>query len=116
MCPMADYLKLFIDWVVKLGEDHHVDPLIFGVIYLAAKSVFLVFLGISLKNLRAKKPIFLTLSIACGGYSLPYLYLIIFGTDISPWLYLYIACVLIYAGYSVWKKIKTKAKPEDVVI
>ena len=113
---MLEYLKSFIDWVIKLGKDHHVDPVIFGVVYVVAKSIFLAFLGISLKNLRAKKPLFLSLSIACAGYSLPYLYLIIFGRDISIWIYLYIACVLIYAGYSVWRKIKTKAKPDDIII
>ncbi|AMR32806.1 hypothetical protein A0256_15965 [Mucilaginibacter sp. PAMC 26640] len=113
---MAEYFKSFIDWLGKLGEDHHVNPLIFGGIYLGAKSVFLVFLGIALKNLRAKKPIFVPLSIAGAGYSLPYLYLIIFGTDISIWLYVYIGGVLIYAAYSVWKKVKAKAQPDDVVI
>ena len=51
---MTDYITLFKDWVITLGEKHEVDPLLLGSLYLISKLSFFTFLGWVLKNLRAK--------------------------------------------------------------
>lgn len=105
---MADYLTLFKDWVIRLGEKHEVDPLILGSLYLISKLCFFSFLGWTVKNLRAKRPILIPLLLASVSFSLPYLYMVIAGRNISVWVYVCIGLMFVYGGYSIWKKITEK--------
>lgn len=108
---MTDYLTLFKDWVVNLGEKHEVDPLILGSLYLVSKLSFFSFLGWVIKNLRSKKPFLIPLLFACVSFSMPYLYLVIAGRNISVWVYILIACMFIYGGFTIWKKVTVKPSP-----
>ncbi|MFA6087293.1 hypothetical protein [Mucilaginibacter sp.] len=108
---MTDYLTLFKDWVINLGEKHEVDPLILGSLYLVSKLSFFSFLGWVIKNLRSKKPFLIPLLFACVSFSMPYLYLVIAGRNISVWVYIFIGLMFIYGGFSIWKKITVKPSP-----
>jgi hypothetical protein len=108
---MTDYITVFKDWVISLGEKHEVDPLLLGCLYLVSKLCFFTFLGWVLKNLRAKKPFLFPLLFACCSFSLPYLYLVIAGRNISIWVYLFIAALFIYGAFSIWKKVTAKPQP-----
>jgi len=109
---MADYLTLLKDWIINLGEKHEVDPLILGSLYLVSKLSFFSFLGWVIKNLRSKRPFLIPLLFACMSFSLPYLYLVIAGRNISVWVYIFIACMFFYGGFTIWKKVT--AKPNAV--
>lgn len=106
---MTDYITLFKDWVIALGEKHEVDPFLFGGLYLISKICFFSFLGWVLKTFRAKRPILIPLLLASLSFSLPYLYLIIAGRNISIWVYVFIGLMFVYGGFSIWKKITAKA-------
>jgi hypothetical protein len=108
---MTDYLTMFKDWVIGLGEKHEVNPLLLGSLYLISKLCFFSFLGWVLKNLRAKKAILIPILFAAVSFSLPYLYLVIAGRNISIWVYIFIALMFIYGGFSIWKKITAKPDP-----
>jgi hypothetical protein len=110
---MMEYIILIRDWVIGLGEKHGVDPLLLGCLYLFSKLCFFSFLGWVIKNLRSKKPFVFPLLFAAMSFSIPYLYLIIAGRNISVWVYIFIGLMFIYGGYSIWKKITTKPVPVD---
>ncbi|MDT3404643.1 hypothetical protein [Mucilaginibacter terrae] len=105
---MMEYLLELKNWLFTLGEDHGVNPLFLACLYLTSKVFFFTFLGLVLKNLRAKKPVTFLLLFACASFSVPYIYIIIFGYNISIWIYLFIAVVYSYGAYSIWKKVTTK--------
>lgn len=109
---MTHYLNLLKDWIIALGDKHDVDPLLLGCLYLVSKLSFFTFIGLLLRNLRAKKPIVTIVLFAAVSFSLPYMYLIIAGRNISVWVYVFIGCMFIYGGYSIWKKVTEKPAPE----
>ena len=111
---MTEYITLFKDWVIGLGERHEVDPLTLGSLYLVSKLCFFSFLAWVVKSFRAKKAILIPLLFASLSFSLPYLYLIIAGRNISVWVYVFIALMFIYGGYTIWKKITEKPVPISV--
>lgn len=116
---MTDYITLFKEWVVTLGEKHGVNPLLLGCLYLGSKLCFFSFLGWVIKNLRAKKPVLFPLLFAFMSFSVPYTYLIIAGRNISVWVYIFIACVFFYGIFSIWKKLTEKpvaADPSDIPV
>ncbi len=105
---MSDYLILFKDWVTTLGEKHGVDPLLLGSLYLISKVFFFSCLGWVFKNMRAGKPFVFQLLFASMSFSIPYLYLVIAGRNISVWMYIFIAILFLYGAYSIWRKVTTK--------
>ncbi|WP_184545895.1 hypothetical protein [Mucilaginibacter sp. FT3.2] len=105
---MTEYIALIKDWIIDLGEKHEVDPLLIGCLYLISKVCFFTSLGWALKNFRAKKPILTPLLLASVSFSLPYLYIIIAGRNISVWIYLFIGFMFVYGAFSIWKKITAK--------
>jgi membrane protein insertase Oxa1/YidC/SpoIIIJ len=113
---MTDYLSLFKEWVVTLGEKHGVNPMLLGCLYLGSKVCFFSTLGYVIKNLRAKKPVIFPLLFAFTFFSIPYVYLIIAGRNISVWVYIFIAFVFLYGIFSIWKKLTAKpvTPPEDL--
>ncbi|AYL95222.1 hypothetical protein [Mucilaginibacter celer] len=103
---MADFFTVIKDWVIALGEKHEVDPLLLGCLYLVSKICLVIFIGLIVKNLKAKKAIRVPLLLAAVSFSTPYLYLIIAGSNIPVWVYIFIALMFTYGGYSIWKKVK----------
>jgi hypothetical protein len=110
---MTDYLTLLKDYVITLGEKHEVNPLILGSLYLVSKLSFFSLLGWVIKNLRAKKPFITQILFAGLSFSLPYMYIIIAGRNISVWVYVFIACIFLYGGFTIWKKVKEKTEQLD---
>jgi len=107
---MMEYIEMFKNWVITLGEKHGVDPLILGSLYLISKVCFFSCLGWVYKNIRAKKPVVVPLLIGCAFFSIPYTYIIIAGRNISWWVYVFIISLFVYGIYSIWKKIAMKPK------
>src|SRR4051812_29102189 len=99
---MADYITMFKEWIVTMGDKHGVNPMFLGCLYLGSKVFFFSLLGWVLKNLRAKKPIIFPLLFAFSFFSVPYVYLIIAGRNISVWVYIFIALLFTYGIFSIW--------------
>lgn len=107
---MMEYMEMFKQWVITLGEKHGVDPLILGSLYLISKVCFFSTLGWVYKNIRAKKPVAFQLLLACAFFSIPYTYIMIAGRNIAWWVYVFIISMLAYGIYSIWKKVIMKPK------
>lgn len=115
---MNDYFIEFKDWITELGEEHNVNPLTLGILYLCSKVGFITFLGIVVKKLRAKKDVTMPLVFAALCFCVPYTYFIIFGRNISIWAYLIIGATFAFGIFKIWKKLteKTPVGPDDVVV
>jgi hypothetical protein len=111
---MVDSFIELKDWLIDLGEDHNVNPFVFGGLYLTGKLLLLSFLARALKFFRSKKPILMPLAAAATGFSLPYIYLVIAGRNLSIWIYILIGAIFILGAFSIWKKITAKERPADV--
>lgn len=112
---MEEYLEQFTDWLSSLGEKHNVNPLILGSLYFTSKVSFFTLLGFVIKNLRAKKPVTLLILIAGLCFSMPYVYIIIAGRNISIWVYVFIAALFIYGIFSIWRTVKSKKQQLDAL-
>ncbi len=92
---------------------HEVDPLLLGSLYLVSKLCFFTFLGWTLKNIRAKKPIMLPLLFAGISFSIPYLYLSSRGVIFLFGLYVY--CPGIHLRHILYLE-KVTSKPDSLNI
>lgn len=100
--------ETFKDWFLSLGENYGVDPYIFGGIYIGAIPFFFLCLAWTVKNIRNKKPFVIPVLLTGLCFISAYLYLIIVGTNIPVWVYVFIAVMVLYGLYSTFKKIRSK--------
>ena len=100
----------FKNWFFSLGEQYHVNPYIFGGIYIGAIPFFFLCLGWTIKNIKNKKPFVLPLLLTGLFFISAYLYLIIAGRNIPLWVYIFIGVMLLYGAYSTYKKIEKSKK------
>ncbi len=98
------------DWFFSLGEKYHVNPIIFGSIYVGAIPFFFLCLAWLVKNIKQKKPIVVPVLLTGFFFVSAYLYLIIAGRNIPVWVYIFIAALVVYGVISTLKKVKKQIK------
>ena len=106
------WFESITEWFLSLGERYHVNPYIFGSIYIGAIPFFFLCLGWTIKNIRRKHSFVLPLVLTAFFFISAYLYLIFVGRNIPVWVYIFISLIIIYGVYSTITKIKKNMKHE----
>lgn len=98
--------EIFKQWFLSLGTKYGVNPFVFGGIYIGAIPFFFLCLAWTIKKIRNKKSFVLPVLLTGFFFISAYLYLIIVGRNISAWVYIFIAVMVLYGIYSTIKTIK----------
>lgn len=107
---MTEYLAEFKQWIISLGEKHHVNPLILGSLYFVSKVTLVYLLAWIVKRVRAKKPVLVQILMVGISFCIPYSYLMIAGRDLPFWVYLFAGLVFTLGAYTIWRKVIAGAK------
>ncbi len=99
-------LTTITDWLLGLGEQYGVNPIIFATIYVGAIPFFTASVAWLIRNLRKKKSI--TMPVLSAGFFFisAYLYLAIAGRNIPLWVYGLLGAMIAYGAYSTVAKVK----------
>ncbi|MDN3656668.1 hypothetical protein QWZ08_13570 [Ferruginibacter paludis] len=100
--------NLFKEWFLSLGTKYHVNPYIFGGIYIGAIPLFFISLGHTIKRMKNKQPYALPLLLTGCCFISAYVYLIIVGKNIPVWVYFFIGLLIVYGTYSTILKTRKK--------
>ena len=99
-------MSVIINWLTSIQSTYGVNPYIFAAIYIGAIPLFWIGIYWLVKNIKSKKsvnmPVLFMLACAVSSYT----YLLFTGNDIPLWVYLLIAIMIGYAGYTVYDKVK----------
>ena len=95
---------------MSLGESYGVNPIIFGVIYVGAIPFFTLSIAWFVRNYRLRQSIVLPVMSASFFFVSAYLYLIIAGENVPLWVYGVVVGMLVYGGWSTFRKVKYKIK------
>lgn len=95
---------------MALGEPYGVNPVVFGAIYVGAIPFFWLAITWLVYNIRAKRPVFGPVLMACLCAVSSYMYLIIAGENVPFWVYALIFIIIVYAVISTLMKAKKKRK------
>lgn len=98
------------EWFMGLGEPYGVNPVIFGSIYVGAVPFFWLAIAWLVRNIHQKRSVTGPVLLACCCAVSAYVYLIIVGENVPLWVYGLIIAIIIYALYSVARKVKSKRK------
>lgn len=94
------------EWFLGLGDKYHVDPIIFGSIYVGAIPFFFLSLFWLTRNIKANKPVVMPVLLSGLFFISAYLYLIIAGRNIPVWVYFVIGCLVLYGCYTTILKVR----------
>ena len=97
-------------WVMGLGAQYNVNPVIFGAIYVGAIPFFLLFTGIAVKRLRARQSAVLPILAAGFCFVSAYLYLAVVGRGIPVWVWGFLAVLIAYGAWSAIKGFRAKLR------
>ena len=107
---MTDLLARLQDWVLGLGAEYGVDPVVFGAIYIGAIPFFLLSIAWLVRRLRAGRSI--VLPVLCAGlcFVSAYLYLAIVGRGIPLWVWVVLALLVVYGVFSTVKDVRRRSR------
>lgn len=94
------------DWFFTLGEQYHVNPLIFGLLYVGAIPFFMASIAWLVRSYRKRKSIVLPIFSAGFWFVSAYLYLIIAGRNVPFWVYGVVVALVIFGGISTIRKVR----------
>ncbi len=95
-------------WVMSLGARYGVNPVIFGAIYVGAIPFFLLFTGLAIKRIRARKSAVLPILAAGLCFVSAYIYLAIVGRGIPIWVGLFLGGLVAYGAWSAIRDFRKK--------
>jgi len=98
------------DWFMGLGQQYHVNPLIFGAIYVGAIPFFTISITWLVRNYRRNKSIVVPTLSAGFCFISAYLYLIIAGNNVPWWVYGVVVALVVMGAISTIKKVRKRIK------
>ena len=105
---MIDWLAAAQDWVLSLGAQYGVNPIIFGAIYVGAIPFFLLFTGMAIKRLRAGQSAVVPIVGAGLCFISAYLYLAVVGRGIPLWVWGFLGVVIAYGAWNAIRGFRAK--------
>ena len=95
-------------WIVGLGAQYGVNPVIFGVVYLGAIPFFSLSIAWLVSNLRRGRSVVAPLLSSGFFFVSAYLYLLIAGKNIPAWVYFFVIGMLGLGAWSTVRKVRTR--------
>jgi hypothetical protein len=101
-------------WFLGLGAQYGVNPYIFGTIYVGAIPFFIVSIAWLVRRKRAGQSI--VLPTLCAGFCFisAYLYLAVVGHGIPLWVWLFLACLILYGAWSTVRDVQRRSANTEI--
>ena len=102
-----------IDWLLGLGEEHGVDPVVYAVIWVAALPPFLLSLAWLVRTLRRGGSVVLPLVATAFFFSAPTLYVFIAGRNLPGWVYVLLGGLAIFGALRTARTVRRRVASDD---
>ncbi len=95
-------------WVMGLGAQYGVNPVIFGAIYVGAIPFFILFTGLAIKRLRNRQGAVMLIMAAGLCFVSAYIYLAIVGHGIPLWVWAFLGAIIAYGAWNAVRNFRLK--------
>lgn len=102
-----------IDWLLRLGDEHGVDPVIYAVIWVGALPPFLLSVAWLVRTLRRRGSVVLPLVATAGFFLAPTLYVFVAGRDLPSWVYLLLGGLAVTGAIHTIRTVRHRAAASD---
>ncbi len=106
---MIEFIR---NWLAGVQTKYHVNPLIFGAIYLASVpffwfSIYKIIAGLKNKQLGQVRTFALILGFATIA---PFFYVAVFGRNLPVWFWVFTVVIIGYSVYSTLSRLRSGKK------
>lgn len=101
-----------VDWVLSLGDEYGVDPVIYAVIWVAALPLFLLSLGWLVRSLRRREPIAVPALAASLFFLAPTLYVFAAGRDLPIWVYVLLITLAAIGAVMTIRRVQRRVRQD----
>ena len=112
---MTDTLRLLWQHVLQIGRHYGVNPVIFGVLYIAHHPLFWGTMAWLANTVRRRRPVVLQVTLGVFFWIMPYGYVFLFGHGLPLWTWALAALVLCIGGTHAVREIRRRLKPVQTV-
>lgn len=114
MFQIMEWVESLRTWFFSLSENYGVNPFVFGGIYIGAIPFFTISVAWIVRNYKRGLSIVIPVLSASFFFVSAYLYLMIAGENVPIWVYIMVIAMLLYGGWSTYKKVKFQIKEEQI--
>lgn len=101
-----------VAWLLRLGDDYGVDPVVYAVIYVGGLPLFLLSLGWLVRTLARREAILLPLLSTAFFFLAPTLYVVIAGRNLPAWVYGVLVLLAVIGAASSVRTIRARVRRE----
>ncbi len=102
-----------IDWVLRLGDEYGVDPLVYALIWIGSLPLFLLSLGWLVRSLRRREQLMPSLISTAFFFLAPTLYVFVAGRDLPAWVYVVLIVLAIIGAVATVRKVRARLSRAD---
>ena len=99
-----------IDWVLRLGDEYGVDPLVYAVIWVGSLPLFLLSLGWLVRSLHRRGPLMLPLISTAFFFLAPTLYVFAAGRNLPAWVYVLVIAPTIVGAVVTIRNVRARLR------
>lgn len=99
-----------LDWLLSLGDEYGVDPVVYAVIYVAAAPLFFGSLAWLVRRLRSHRSTALPLASTALFFSAPTLYVVIAGRNLPAWVYAVLIGLAVLGAAMAVRKVRAQLR------
>ena len=100
-------------WLMTLGEDYGVDPLVYAVIYVAAAPLFFLSLAWLVRTLRRRGSLLLPVLSTALFFAAPTLYVFIAGRNLPGWVYALLVGLAVFGAITTVRSIRGRVRSAE---
>ena len=108
MYVMQKIWEAIKNYYISLGENYHVDPIIFLGIHVIATPLFILSAAWLVKNYRQKKSVLVPVILSLLIFNAANIYLLISGKNVPWWIYAILVVTTIISTWFSYKRIRKK--------
>lgn len=99
-----------IDWLLHLGDEYGVDPVVYAVIWVGALPLFLLSSGWLVRSLRRRDALLPPLVASAFFFLAPTLYVFLAGRNLPAWVYVVLVGLTIVGAVAAARRIRRRAE------
>jgi len=97
-------------WLMSLGDEYGVDPVVYAVIYVASAPLFFGSMAWLIRSLRRGTSFVLPAISTAFFFSAPTIYVFIAGRNLPSWVYALLIGLAIFGSISAVRRIRARLR------
>lgn len=99
-----------VTWLMSLGEEYGVDPVVYAVIYVASAPLFFGSMAWLIRSIRRGRSFLVPAACTALSFSAPTLYVFIAGRNLPAWVYALLVGLAIVGAVSAGRRIRARLR------